>query len=251
MIYKQTSGLLFWAVLAAFLSAADVSFSADTNRSPQSSLLLQADSLFTIRQFRESAAAYRSLFSTGLQSPAANLRAAYLAEAAGRRDETLLYLYRFYLLTDDQAAFDKLSNLAQQYGVAGYERSDREYLMHRFSRSAPAILKISMALLVLNLAALVFLKRRNIQQGRKALVITSMIIATTIFAANNFSDPPLKAIVTESGVLVFDGPSAAADRKGLLSPGDLIEVDGTADIWLRIRHRGKTSFVRRSQVEVI
>ncbi|MFM9074104.1 MAG: hypothetical protein ACKORJ_00785, partial [Bacteroidota bacterium] len=148
-------------MLTAFLSSQFAPVTAYANPSPQAELLKQADSLFTIKQFRESATTYRELFATGQQSAAATLRAAYLAEAAGRRDETMLYLYRFYLLTDDQAAFDKLSNLAQQYGVAGYDRTDREYLVHRFSRVAPMILKVSLALLILNLAALVFLNRRN------------------------------------------------------------------------------------------
>ncbi len=251
MVSKQKSCPLFWVALMAFLSAAGTTFAGTDASARESALLAKADSLFTIRQFRESAAAYRELFAAGFQSPASTLRAAYLAEAAGRRDETLLYLYRFYQLTDDQAAFDKLANLAEQYGLEGYDRTDREYLAHQLSTIAPVTTQVTTALLVLGLATLYHLRRKNITRGRTTLAFTVMTLAAVLFAANNLMDPAQRAVVRNPRAITFDGPSAAADRKGLLTQGDLVEVLGDEDAWIRIRFRGKISYVRKELIERI
>jgi len=214
-------------------------------------LLHQADSLFNARQFRESAQAYRELFASGQQSAAAILRAAYLAEAAGRRDETLLYLYRYYHLTKDEAAYDKLSALAEQYGLQGYEQSDADYLRHQFAEIGPQIQAVLASLILLALAVLFNLRRRNIMKGRYALAFTSLVLSALLFASLNLLSPPSKAIVTNDRAIVFEGPSAAADRNGLLSQGEMVEVIGQEDIWLKIRYREKTAFVREGLVELI
>ena len=214
-------------------------------------LLRNADSLFTARQFREAAQSYRELFASGLQSPAANLRAAYLAEAAGRRDETLLYLYRYYHLTRDEAARDKVTALADQYGLQGYEQSDADYFRSVLSDAAPLINGVLASLIVLALAALFHLRKRNIGRGRLAIGFTALTLSALLFLSVNFLEPPAKAVITDSHAIVFDGPSAAADRRSALSPGEMVEIIGQEDIWVKIRFRNKSAYIRKGTIERI
>lgn len=210
-------------------------------------LLQQADSLFNAKDYSEALNSYQNLFNAGSGSAAAYLKAAYLCEASARQPEALIYLYRYYLLQDDAAAYAKILELAEQQNLNGYERTDNDRLRQWIATYSSTIAVTIFALAVLSITFLFSAKRKQNKPRTFRLAFLSLVVLVLLFLFNNLSEPPQKAVILSGDGWLMNGPSPAADRISAAPNGDMVEVVGQSDIWIQIKlSDGKRAYIKQN-----
>ena len=225
----QNTHLKIWLFLSVLTS-----FFNSQAQSPQQ-LLQQADSLFNAKNYQTALSSYQNLFKANYGSPAAYLKAAYLCEASGRETEAIIYLYRYFLINDDQGAYAKIIELAEKQGLNGYEQTDNDRLRNLIARFSTSISLAIGALAMLSLAFMVASRRKQNKPATMRLAFLSLVILSLLFLFNNFSEMPVKAVVISSDAWLMNGPSPAADRVSAVTPGEMVEVVDQTDVWIQIK----------------
>src|SRR5690349_20257780 len=67
-----------------------------------------ADSLFMEKKFTQSLEVYRQIYDQGAYSPAMLLKMAYVEEGLGHTARSLYYLDKYYLMSRDDRALEKM-----------------------------------------------------------------------------------------------------------------------------------------------
>ena len=208
------------------------------------SLLTAADSQFNEKSYQQAATNYQQLFDHGWYSPSSLLRFAWIKENSGQPEEATFALYKYFLITEDQGAYNKVLELTDKYHIAGYQLSESAYIIQQL-QSFKTPLTILLILTTLALTGLTFYHwKKNPAKHLNTISFTNLGVLTSLFLILNFTDQPEKAIIDETGTYMMNGPSAAAGISSTVSKGDLVTIRQQKDVWVRVSVDGKEGWVR-------
>ena len=211
-------------------------------------ILRQADSLFAQGQYGPAMQQYAKVFEENQQyTPAMLLKLALLHERNQEYSYTLYYLNAYFLKTGDRAALTKASDLAEQYELEGYERSDWAYFRSLAYRWLPQIQGALMALLALWLILMVYVKLVR-KQKLRALPLGTMVFGGLLALVLNMSFYHT-VIIAQDQTIMRENPSAAAEVVNVWSKGHRLSLLDREDVWWKVRdNQGNTGYVRAAQV---
>lgn len=210
--------------------------------------LNRADSLYKAKQFSEALRNYEELYATGHTTPAALLRSAYIQEGTGDFNGALVNLYRHYRLTNDEAVYAKVTQMAADQGLSGYESSEQERIRAILKGWAFWINGTGVAAVILLFVWLWMKGRLKHQSERIPAGFAILIFLAVLFAANNLAGQTQKAVAAQEGVRLMTDASAAADRDITLKAGEMVTVTGKKDVWVEVEFRGDRYFVRENRL---
>lgn len=204
-------------------------------------ILLSADSLFEQKRYTEALSQYEEALSGGLYSPRMLLRMVYITENAGSYAEALYYLNLLYYRQADRRLWLKMSELAAEHQLAGYEQQDLEYLSVLYQQYKYWLLWplwIGGGLLLW----LAF-RLKSQQRGYMAPLWLLMVGLAVHFYLHHAAFRQDRGILVAEAY-IMDGPSAAARLIGKASPGHRVTLGASQDIWQQIEWEGRSAFVR-------
>jgi hypothetical protein len=140
-----------------FIVVANYTATAQDN----STSIKQADSLFVAKKYTESLAIYERLFNEEkLQSPAMLLKMAYISEGMDEAADALFYLEHYQKVSRDQAALLKISELAQEFNLRGYETSDTNLFIDFYGRYHIEIAAVLLSFAILLFSIFIYRQRK-------------------------------------------------------------------------------------------
>jgi hypothetical protein len=203
-----------------------------------------ADSLFLAGRYTESLNLYEQILREDrMFSPSMLLKMAYTHEGLDEPFDALFYLEQYYKYSREEATVEKISTLASEYELRGYEYTDANLLQRWYGRYHQEI-----ALLFVGFAALFFalLSYRYRKQGeRPAILFIAMSISLLIsYASSERLGIRKQAMLYGDSILLMSGPSAGSELLEQLGPGHKVVVLGTNDVWSRIRWKEREVYVK-------
>jgi tetratricopeptide (TPR) repeat protein len=218
---------------------------------PAQALLLQADTLFSNKQYTESLRKYEQILEqTGQATPAMLLRMAFIEEGLGDYTQALYYLNLYYRQKPSQAVAVKMEELAARYNLVGYRFSDVDFFFMWYDRYYAYLIA---ALMLLSLLLLVIAARKKIK-GRFVLIrhgVGLILFLLLNVALLNLRSDATQAIVNQDGAYLMNAPSAGAGLVHIVQKGNRLEVSGQQDIWLKTEWNGQAAYVRLHHVLLV
>jgi hypothetical protein len=240
--------LLFTAILTTFFFTSTL---AGITTQKADSLLLTADAEFTSKSYQTAADKYLQLFENGWFTKASLLKYAWIMETSGQPEEAAYALYKFYLITDDQATYTKLTELTDKYNLVGYETSEQEYILKKLRSFTWPFTGLLTSVCIFLTALMYYRKKQNPEYKTAPIGYLTFGLLVLIFITINFFPSETKAVISRTDVFFMKGPSAAS---GVLSPagqGDLVEVKNEKDIWIQVSVNGKTGWIKAWQIRKV
>ncbi len=208
--------------------------------------LQTADSLFNAKQFTQSLEHYKTILDKGEYTPSMLLKMAFVEEGLNRVGEALYYLNLYYLATGDDAALSKMQSLSQKHQLAGYAVDETGQAMIAYQENHDRISLAVAAVLLLLVSVAAFLSRRN--QKPAPVLITALLIAGLFAVHLSNRDDATRVIVTGENNYLMAGPSGAAPVVAIIGGGHRFEIESREDVWVQVRWKGKTAFIREQRV---
>lgn len=208
------------------------------------SLIAQADKDFAQKAYPTAATAYLELFENGWFSPSALLHYAWIKENSGQPEETVYALYKYFLLTDDQDAYTKVVELTDKYSIPGYQRSEQEYLADQFQKYLGLFVSLMATLVTLLLSYLIYKKRQQPKYRPFTIGFGILAVLALMFISINTITPAEKAIISQPGALLMNGPSAASGVHTPARSGQLVSILQKKDVWVQIKVAEKMLWVK-------
>jgi len=208
--------------------------------------LRQADSLFHAKQYTQSLELFQTMFEQHQYTPAMLLKMAFIEEGLGETGNALYHLNLYYIVSKDEAALQKMEDLAAKYNLTGYDRADLSWFFSLYHDYHTAI-TVGLGTLLFLLACLgIYLRTKGRRQIALAIIITlyGALLAVHINKGAQLNT----AIVANPRTIAMTGPSAGAPVAGTLAAGHRVEVIGRNDVWLKILWQGRVLFVKDGSV---
>ncbi len=209
-----------------------------------------ADSLFESRRYTQSYSLYQEIYNSGKATPAMLLKMAYSQEAQDNLGNALVYLHDYYRFTSDDRVIKKMQDLAQVNALIGYEQTEYQ----RFQK----VLQDYRYLIFLVLVAfsgivlfMMFKKSQKHQERSFSLIISLVLILVVAVYILNFTTEENKGIIMQDDAYIMTGPSAASELLEVAEQGHKVEILDQQDIWVEIKWRGKTAFIRESNIKAL
>ena len=211
----------------------------DSEASPK---LFKADSLFKSKKYTESKEIFNEIIASGKTSPALLLKLAYINEGLGDYVQALFHLNKYYTLTSNEKALDKMRDIAEKNDLLGYEYSDYYFfrnLLFEFKK------EVEMSIIT-TLLLLTFLSFRR-KQSKKSLrffIYTQIVIIFTLGILVNDLFKNDQAIIKADNTILMSAPSAGAEPIEIIDKGHLIEVLSRHDTWIKILWYDQEVFIK-------
>ena len=213
--------------------------------------LVEADSLYQLRQYTESLRLYEQLFFEQQQaSPAMLLKMAFIQESLGEYSEALYYLNEYYLVSSDEMAIEKMRELSTEHQLRGYEYTDYDLFQNLIRKYRYFIIFGICALLLALLAYAIFRGSRG-QMRPYGLGLGMLLAVGLLFYVTNYPVAPSLAIIMNDYVPIMNGPSSGADVLRISEKGHRVILTGQDDVWAKIEWNGETAYIRQSNLRPI
>jgi len=207
---------------------------------------ITADSLFENQKFTEAFELYDSLYQSGQTSKSILLKMAYIKEGLGDYTNSLIYLNKYYELTTDRKTFDKMTELAKNNDLSGYEYSDNRLFISFFRNYRSSIILFLLLLITLCTATIIYQKNKNKNSvgaiSVQVILTICLISVTTDLLLNN------EAVIFKDQTIVMSGPSAGSEPLLVLKKGHKVEVVKQDQLWVKIRWDNQEAWVRNQQL---
>jgi hypothetical protein len=208
--------------------------------------LQKADSLFNAKQFTQSLAHYQEIFKQNEYTPAMFLKMAFVEEGLNHIGEALYYLNLYHLATGDDAVFEKMEQLSAKYKLAGYTLDETGQAIFLYQKHHD---KISLGLAVTMLFLLSLGVYRKRKKRHSLPVVITMLVFTALFATHlALKETDTVVIVAGENNFLMAGPSGAAPVVDVISGGHRFEIEKRYDVWVQVRWKGRTAFIKEHQV---
>lgn len=211
------------------------------------SLLARADSLFQQKRYTQSFELYRTIFEQKKYTPAMLLKMAYIEEGLNQIAQSVYYLNLYYMVTQDESAQIKLSELSQKYRLEGYEIGPSDKILTVYRQHHDSISMVLAALIVF-LFTLMMIQRFRYHKipgvAGGFIVITSIVALAHV----NFGDRHHQAIIANNNTYIMDGPSAGASVVSIVRDGHRVRVTGKKDVWLRVSWGEGEGYIKENNV---
>lgn len=243
MKYMQRGYLKFLALTAILI----MFFSVQAFSQTSSHRLRTADSLFQAKRYMQSFQHYEEMLKQNQFTPSMLLKMAFIKEGLLQIGESMYYLNLYFIATHDDAALDKMKELATKFNLEGYEASETDKLLTNYYDNYNYISVAILALLVFAFA-LTFYTRFRLK--RKPVVSFTLVafFGATLFIHLFYGERIQTGIITNASTYLMAGPSAAANVVEIIKDGHKVEVIGQKDVWLKIKWAGDIAYVKKNTV---
>ncbi|MEQ8241123.1 MAG: SH3 domain-containing protein [Cyclobacteriaceae bacterium] len=207
---------------------------------------ITADSLFENQKFTEAFELYDSLYQSGETSKSILLKMAYIKEGLGDYTNSLIYLNKYYELTTNRKAFDKMTELAQENDLSGYEYSDNKLFISFFRNYKEGIILFLLLLITLCTVTIIYKKRKG-EKSVGAIIVQVVLTICLIFLTTDWLLNE-EAIILKEQTIVMSGPSAGSEPLLVLKKGHKVEVVEKNQLWVKIKWDNQEAWVRSQQL---
>ena len=190
---------------------------------------------------------YEEMLKQNQFTPSMLLKMAFIKEGLLQIGESMYYLNLYFIATHDEAALDKMKELATKFNLEGYEASETDKLLTNYYNNYNYISIAVLALLVFAFA-LTFYTRFRLK--RKPVVSFTLVafFGATLFIHLFYGERIQTGIITNASTYLMAGPSAAANVVEIIKDGHKVEVIGQKDVWLKIKWAGDVAYVKKNTV---
>jgi tetratricopeptide (TPR) repeat protein len=217
----------------------------------QSRQLNLADSLFTIGRYSEAKIIYQKSFeNTPEFNPNLLTKLAYLSEKSKEPAQTLYYLSLLAQKKPSVRLLQKISNIASEYRLEGYEFNDFSYFLVFYKKYGGyiPILLLTLGIYVVMVMLIKIKNEEPIQKRHKwATVFYLLALLGLINLSNNYST----GVIRNDVVFLRSFPSAASPVYLTLSKGHKLMVIGNRDHWQRVIWEGEIVYIRKDDLWII
>lgn len=209
-----------------------------------------ADSLFNSKRYTQSYALYQDVYRSGKATPAMLLKMAFSEEAQDNLGNALYYLHDYYRFTADEKVIDKMAQLAQVNALEGYEWTEYQKFQQLIEENRYLIYLVLITLAGIVLAMM--MRKYQKHQERSFSLITSLalVLIVAVYVLNFTSEKP-KGIIMKNDAFIMSGPSAASTLVEVVRQGHKVEIIDQQDIWIKIRWKGQSAFIRESNLKAL
>lgn len=225
-------------ILTVFLSA---------NAQVSSFRLRTADSLFKAKLYTQSLDHYEEILSQNQYTPSMLLKMAFIQEGLNNTGRAMYYLNLYFLASNDEAALQKMEELAEKYNLEGYETGDADKLLVYYHDHYNYISSTLAGLVVLGLSLVFYTK---VKRKKRPVLSTALVLifVMAFFVHLNFGSRVSTGILAGNANYIMDGPSAGASLIVVAGGGHKVEVVGRKDVWLKIRWNDHAAYIRDNSV---
>ncbi|KXX68337.1 hypothetical protein AVL50_21390 [Flammeovirga sp. SJP92] len=214
----------FYALIFSQISFANSSIESEINR---------ADEFFESKQYIDAFNIYEKILEEDrVYSSKMLLRMAFIQEGQGNYASALYYLNLQYGLTADRGTLNKMSKIAEDHNLLGYQYSDKEYLTSLFNKMKSEIGGVIIFLLIV-CVVLMYMRRKE-QHSITTLTVAVCVLSVLALWAFNGGMKRELGIVKGSGALLMQGPSAGSKNISNLSSGERLKLVDQDDIWYKV-----------------
>jgi len=215
------------------------------------SLLLQADSLFEAGKFTTAFKHYDSIFKQNQYTPRMLWRMAYIKESSGQYADALVYLNLCYHYEPNPFVLQKMSEIAEDKKVKGFQISDTEYIYAFYREYNTLILAGVWFIFACWLYVIYRLWRKKEPILFRIVIFTVLLVAVVVLV--NVGLRLEHGIVVADEAYLMSAPSAGAKLIGALPKGNRLRILGQEDIWLKTESAESDSvyYIRKYQIHRI
>lgn len=222
-------------------------FSVQAFSQTSSHRLRTADSLFQAKRYMQSFQHYEEMLKQNQFTPSMLLKMAFVKEGLLQIGESMYYLNLYFIATHDDAALDKMKELASKYNLEGYEASETDKLLTNYYDNYNYISLAVLSLLILAFA-LTFYTRFRLRRKPVVSFVLVAFFGATLFIHLYYGERIQTGIITNASTYLMTGPSAAANVVEIIKDGHKVEVIGQKDVWLKIKWAGDVAYVKKNTV---
>jgi uncharacterized protein YgiM (DUF1202 family) len=212
-------------------------------------LLKKADSLFSAAKYTEARELYAGIYQDGQASPAMLLRMAFIEEGLDNYPEALFYLNRYYSMTANKKALEKMQEIAGDYELSGYEYSDMDFFLNLVHQYQWSVLGLLTALTLLALAFVYRIKQRK-ESPAIPVFFELVLLVMLALVINNFFIKP-KAIINQDQTLLMSGPSSASEPVDVIQRGHKVSILEENELWVKINWEDGEGYIRKNRIKPI
>jgi len=229
-----------------FFALVQISLAQDSNN-----ILAKADSLFAEQQFTQSFDLYDSLYTTSEKaSPAMLLKMAYIKEGLNDITSAEYYLNEYYLLTKNEQALQKMSDLAKANNLTGYQHNDVTFMFSLYYQNYNWLVLGLITICLIILGLIVFQKRKY-----KAVTwfngFLLVLLLAGLFTLVNFGRDYNRGVIIKNNTYIMAAPSSGSDLIDVISKGHKVVVQGENDVWYRIEWQGEDAYIKSKNVKLL
>ncbi len=210
-----------------------------------------ADSLFVVKKYTESFQIYESIFETGeMTSPSMLLRMAYIKEGLNDYTNALYYLNLYYLEQPSDEVLEKMSELAAEHNLTGYEFTEWDVILNYYVLLYEEILVALFALSVL-LLGMIILKKAKSQKRPTGFGITYVLVTAVLFYLLNFGQVKNRGIILNGNSYIMSGPSSGSDVIDIAKKGHKVKMLKKNDVWVQIEWGSELAYIKQKNIKAI
>ncbi|SHJ71735.1 SH3 domain-containing protein [Reichenbachiella agariperforans] len=210
--------------------------------------LSHADSLFKEGKYTESFEVYNQLLQKeGHATPQMLMKMAYIKEGLGNHSEALLYLNKYYLMTSNKNARNKMAELAEEENLEGYKVTDYDFFKGLLNSHFlwVNIVVISIAFL---LFAIVVYRRFWTKTNALPYAISMCVVLLLLFFVSNYELDIRQVIIADDYVYLMDGPSVGSDLVEVIQKGHRLTILDEDEVWVKVAWKDQEAYVKQSKV---
>lgn len=216
-----------------------------------SSLLVKADSLFAKQQFTQSFDLYDSLYTTQEEaSPAMLLKMAYIKEGLNDITSAQYYLNEYYLITKNEQALQKMSDLAKANDLSGYQHDDITFMFSLYYQNYNWLVLGLIAICLIILGLIIFQKKRyKVAPWFNSFLLVLLLVG--LFTLVNFGRDYNRGVIIRNNTYIMAAPSSGSDLVDVITKGHKVVVQGKKDVWYRIEWQGEDAYIKSKNVKLL
>ncbi|NLR93184.1 SH3 domain-containing protein [Flammeovirga agarivorans] len=208
----------------------------------------EADNLFSEKQYIEAFKIYNDILEKDRTfSSRMLLRMAFIQEGQGNYSSALYFLNLQYRLTADRQTLNKMSKIAEEHNLLGYQYSDKEFFVSMFN-NMQGVFAAGLIILLTACLALMYIRKR---QDHSITTLTFFVVIFSVIGLWAFNGGIHRelGIVKGSGAILMDEPSAGGKKLVDLSAGERFQIKGESDIWYKIELPNESEgYIRKGRV---
>ncbi len=221
-----------------------------TDSKAQNDVAKKADSLFSAKEYSESAKIYELIFRDDqVNKKNISLKLAFIYESLGDFPKAIFYLNNYYNLNPDDEVFEKMNKMALENKFTGFERSDLNFILVLYQQFYIYILY---SVILIGIFILVILFRKKIYNKkilrRHLLLVGLFIIFLLVFI--NVPNSYQSAIVNKK-TFFREFPSSGSSIIGTIDKGNKINIFGEEDIWLKVLWNRKIVYIHKNDTWIL
>jgi tetratricopeptide (TPR) repeat protein len=221
-----------------------------TDCKAQNDVAKKADSLFSAKEYSESAKIYELIFRDDqVNKKNISLKLAYIYESLGDFPKAIFYLNNYYNLNPDDEVFEKMNKMALENKFTGFERSDLNFILVLYQQFYIYILY---SVILIGVFILIILFRKKIYNKkilrRHMILVGLFIVFLLIFI--NVPNRYQSAIVNKKSFF-REHPSSGSPIVGTIETGNKINIFGEEDIWLKVLWNRKIVYIHKNDTWIL